>query len=100
MRYKPYFWDEVEEGRLGSLLLTELFEKVPPRILWCAAHLHCQYRVGIPTKEGNIVEFQALDKPLYNKRFADVFEVTYFKDDPDCTPQLSQQDLKSCFWIK
>jgi hypothetical protein len=45
---------------------------------WFSAHLHCFFnsQINVPSDDGNnnLIEFRALDKPIPNRKFWDVFD--------------------------
>ncbi|XP_030371889.1 lariat debranching enzyme [Scaptodrosophila lebanonensis] len=47
IKFKPYFKDDMESGKLGSRPLEELLKSVRPTY-WFAAHLHCKFAALVP----------------------------------------------------
>ncbi|EDW76710.1 uncharacterized protein Dwil_GK19869 [Drosophila willistoni] len=47
LKRKPFFADDMETGKLGSVPLEELLKAVRPEY-WFAAHLHCKFAALVP----------------------------------------------------
>ena len=74
--------------------------------MWCSAHLHCHFRVNYPGHHGGSIEFQSCDKPIPNRRYFDVFEVTKentlnrnFRSEPQYQVK-NKQDSSADYQIK
>ncbi|KAI9313961.1 lariat debranching enzyme, C-terminal domain-containing protein [Dichotomocladium elegans] len=105
LRIKPYFRQEVQQGRLGNPYNTELLKKIKPQ-WWFAAHLHIGYPAIVdhakeadsqktlvkasPDQTENITRFLALDKCLPRRHYLEVIDIP----DPVSTSNDLSYDLE------
>ncbi|KAL4350660.1 hypothetical protein HN51_032363 [Arachis hypogaea] len=75
VRQKPFFKQEIEEGRLGSKAASQLLGKLKPQY-WFSAHLHCKFAALVQHGEGGpLTKFLALDKCLPRRDFLQIVEI-------------------------
>lgn len=66
LKRKPFFREEMNNGRLGSPILWDLLSCLRPKF-WFSAHLHCDFNAELSIENEN-VKFQALDKIGKNRK--------------------------------
>lgn len=74
LRFKPYFREDMENGRMGSGPCFDLLTTLKPRH-WYAAHLHCRFDALVPHNEDEATKFTALDKCLPKRKFLDFLTI-------------------------
>lgn len=74
LRFKPYFREDIENGRLGSGPCWDLLTTLKPRH-WYAAHMHCRFDANVQHNETENTKFVALDKCLPNRKFLDFLTI-------------------------
>lgn len=89
LRFKPYFRDDMENGKMGSGPCFDLLTTLRPRN-WYAAHLHCRFDANVPHENNEFTRFVALDKCLPNRKFLDFLTIG---DDEQDTPSTDVNAL-------
>ena len=67
MAKKPHFREDMEAGRLGSTVLSQLLNTTKPGV-WLSAHLHVKH-VAVVGDPNHPTRFLALDKPTPGRQF-------------------------------
>ena len=70
LRFKPYFREDMENGKMGSGPCFDLLTTLRPHN-WYAAHMHCRFDAKVPHDNNEFTRFVALDKCLPNRKFLD-----------------------------
>jgi lariat debranching enzyme len=52
-RFKPFFEDDANSGKLGSIAANEVLNRLRPRY-WFSAHLHCKYAAIVRHEERGV----------------------------------------------
>lgn len=76
LKFKPYFKDDMETGKLGSKPCEELLRYLRPSYYF-AAHLHCKFAALFEHGNERRTKFLALDKCLPNKRFLQIIDIPH-----------------------
>ncbi|KAK6056302.1 hypothetical protein COOONC_06196 [Cooperia oncophora] len=77
LRTKPFFFADIESGKLGNPATMQLLYDIRPRY-WLSAHLHVAFAALVPhkSKDGSVqaapTRFLALDKPIIRRHFIQV----------------------------
>ncbi|CAJ0593293.1 unnamed protein product [Cylicocyclus nassatus] len=85
LRVKPFFADDVSNGKLGNPSTMQLLYDIRPRY-WFAAHLHVAFAalVAHDGKDGSAgaspTRFLALDKPIPRRQFIQALELDIAED--------------------
>lgn len=74
LRFKPYFREDMENGRMGSGPCWDLLTTLRPRY-WYSAHMHCRFDASVQHDENEFTKFVALDKCLPNRKFLDFLTI-------------------------
>lgn len=80
LRFKPYFRDDIESGKLGSGPCWDLLTTLRPRN-WYAAHMHCRFDAMVPHGDEEFTRFVALDKCLPNRKCLDFVNINESDDE-------------------
>lgn len=84
LRFKPYFREDMESGKLGSGPCFDILTTLKPQH-WYAAHLHCRFDALVRHNEEDSTKFVALDKCLPNRKFLDFLTIGNDEEDEDPT---------------
>ncbi|KAB0792623.1 hypothetical protein PPYR_14582 [Photinus pyralis] len=79
LKFKPYFKDDMESGKLGSKPCEELLKYLQPSYYF-AAHLHCKFAALFKHDSKRVTKFLSLDKCLPQKRFLQFVDVPHGPD--------------------
>jgi lariat debranching enzyme len=74
LRFKPYFREDMENGKMGSGPCWDLLMTLRPNH-WYSAHLHCRFDANVQHSETERTKFVALDKCLPNRKFLDFLDI-------------------------
>lgn len=74
LRFKPYFREDMESGKMGSGPCWDLLTMLRPRN-WYAAHMHCRFDANVQHSDNESTRFVALDKCLPNRKFLDFLDI-------------------------
>jgi lariat debranching enzyme len=74
LRFKPYFREDMESGKMGSGPCWDLLTTLKPRH-WYAAHMHCRFDANVQHDNNESTKFVALDKCLPNRKFLDFLNI-------------------------
>lgn len=74
LRFKPYFREDMENGKMGSGPCMDLLTTLKPKN-WYAAHLHCRFDAKVQHDNNESTRFVALDKCLPNRKFLDFLTI-------------------------
>lgn len=80
LRFKPYFREDIESGKLGSGPCWDLLTTLRPRN-WYAAHMHCRFDAMVPHGDEEFTRFVALDKCLPNRKCLDFVNINESDDE-------------------
>ncbi|KAK6022818.1 hypothetical protein OSTOST_11472, partial [Ostertagia ostertagi] len=85
LRIKPFFYADIESGKLGNPSTMQLLYDIRPRY-WLSAHLHVAFAALVPHKAKDGSEcaaptrFLALDKPIPRRHFIQALELDIAED--------------------
>jgi lariat debranching enzyme len=89
LRFKPYFREDMESGKLGSGPCLDLLMTLKPRN-WYAAHMHCRFDARVNHSETEFTRFVALDKCLPQRKCLDFINIG---EEPEGeTPEEKQEE--------
>lgn len=74
LRFKPYFREDIESGKMGSQPSWDLLGHLQPKY-WYSAHMHCRFDATVKFSESKLTQFVALDKCLPKRRFLDFITI-------------------------
>lgn len=84
LRFKPYFREDMENGKMGSGPCFDLLTTLKPTN-WYSAHMHCRFDASVPHEDNTFTKFVALDKCLPNRKFFDFLTIGEEEADPTST---------------
>lgn len=90
LRFKPYFRNDMENGRMGSGPCWDLLTTLRPRY-WYAAHMHCRFDASVPHDNNECTKFVALDKCMPNRKFLDFLTIG---DDDESAVERAMPEIK------
>lgn len=97
LRFKPYFREDIESGKLGSGPCWDLLTTLKPKN-WYAAHMHCRFDANVQHSETESTRFVALDKCLPNRKCLDFVTINEDENDEQDTKEreapVLQYDLE------
>lgn len=93
LRFKPYFREDMENGRMGSGPCFDLLTTLRPRN-WYAAHMHCRFDAKVPHDNNEFTKFVALDKCLPNRKFLDFLTIGDEETDAESTDVKSLPEIE------
>ncbi|XP_050526896.1 uncharacterized protein LOC126897389 [Daktulosphaira vitifoliae] len=86
LRFKPFFQNDIDEGKLGNPPARELLNILRPTY-WFSAHLHCKYAAVVDHSSDDDqmrkqTKFLSLDKCLPGRRFLQVLDIAHDASGP------------------
>lgn len=95
LRFKPYFREDIESGKLGSGPCWDLLTTLRPKN-WYAAHMHCRFDANVPHGDDEFTRFVALDKCLPNRKCLDFVNIneTEGEEERERVEPVLQYDLE------
>lgn len=84
LRFKPYFREDMESGRMGSGPCMDLLTTLKPRH-WYSAHMHCRFDATVRHENNESTKFVALDKCLPKRKFLDFLTIGDDGEESDST---------------
>lgn len=90
LRFKPYFREDMENGKMGSGPCWDLLTTLRPRY-WYAAHMHCRFDATVPHDNNEQTKFVALDKCLPKRKFLDFLTIG---DDDESTAEKPMPEIE------
>lgn len=89
LRFKPYFREDMENGKMGSGPCWDLLTTLKPKN-WYSAHLHCRFDANVQHDNNESTRFVALDKCLPNRKFLDFLTIGDDDEKSESTDVKSQ----------
>lgn len=94
LRFKPYFREDMENGKMGSGPCYDLLMALKP-CHWYAAHMHCRFDAMVNHSEVESTKFVALDKCLPNRKFLDFLSIgDDEEDEEEATAPKNMPDIQ------